>query len=84
DPVFVDADPDTLCLDLADAESKITDRTIAIAPVHYAGLGVPNGALTDLARRRNLKVVEDAAHAFPTLNEGTLIGAHGHDATVYS
>lgn len=84
DPVFVDADPDTLCLDLADAESKITDRTIAIAPVHYAGLGVPNGALTDLARRHNLKVVEDAAHAFPTLNEGTLIGAHGHEATVYS
>ncbi|HSO70175.1 MAG TPA: DegT/DnrJ/EryC1/StrS family aminotransferase [Arachnia sp.] len=84
DPVLVDADPDTLCIDLSDAERKVTERTVAIAPVHYAGLGVPNGALTEFAHRHNLKVVEDAAHAFPTINEGTLIGAHGHTATVYS
>ncbi|HJE52306.1 MAG TPA: DegT/DnrJ/EryC1/StrS family aminotransferase [Tessaracoccus flavescens] len=84
DPILVDCDPITLCMDLADAERKITPRTVAIAPVHYAGLGVPNGALTELAERHNLKVVEDAAHSFPTVNEGTLIGAHGHAATVYS
>ena len=84
DPILVDCDPITLCMDLADAERKITPRTVAIAPVHYAGLGVPNGALTELAERHNLKMVEDAAHSFPTVNEGTLIGAHGHAATVYS
>jgi len=84
DPVLVDVDPHTLCIDLDDAERKTTDRTVAIAPVHYAGLGVPNGALTEFAARHSLKVIEDAAHAFPTLNEGTLIGAHGHAATVYS
>lgn len=84
DPVLVDVDPDTLCIDLEDAERKTTERTVAIAPVHYAGLGVPNGALTAFAERHSLKVIEDAAHAFPTLNEGTLIGAHGHAATIYS
>ncbi len=84
DPVLVDVDPLTLCIDLADAERKVTERTVAIAPVHFAGLGVPDGALTDFAERHGLRIVEDAAHSFPTLNEGTLIGAHGHDATVYS
>lgn len=84
DPVFVDVDPDTLCIDLEDAERKVTDKTVAIAPVHYAGLGVPNDALTAFAERHGLKVIEDAAHSFPTLNQGTLIGAHGHTATVYS
>lgn len=84
DPVFVDVLPDTLGIDLADAASKVTERTIAIAPVHYAGLGVPNGSLAEFAANHNLMVVEDAAHSFPTLNEGVLIGAHGHAATVYS
>lgn len=84
DPVLVDVDPHTLCIDLVDAERKVTERTVAIAPVHYAGMGVPNAALTSFAQRHSLKVIEDAAHAFPTLNEGMLIGAHGHAATVYS
>lgn len=84
DPVMVDVDPHTLCIDLEDAERKVTERTVAIAPVHFAGLGVPNRALTDFARRHGLKVIEDAAHSFPTLNEGALIGTHGHTATVYS
>lgn len=84
DPVLVDVDPHSLCIDLEDAERKVTERTVAIAPVHFAGLGVPDGALTAFAQRHGLRVVEDAAHALPTVNEGTLIGAHGHDATVYS
>lgn len=83
-PVMVDVDKDTLCIDLEDAARKITSRTVAIAPVHYAGLGVPNGALSEFAREHDLAVVEDAAHSFPTINEGALIGAHGHDATVFS
>jgi len=84
DPVFVDVDPATLCIDLADAERRVTERTIAIAPVHYAGLAVPDGALRAFADRHGLKVVEDAAHSFPTLNEGTLVGAGSHAVTVFS
>jgi len=84
DPVLVDVDPGTLCIDLEDAERKVTDRTIAIAPVHFSGLAVPDGALTGFAQRHGLQVVEDAAHSFPTLNEGKLVGTHGHEATVYS
>ena len=84
DPVLVDVDPATLCIDLADAARKVTGRTVAVAPVHYAGLAVPNAALTEFAARHGLRVVEDAAHAFPTVNEGAPVGAHGHAATVYS
>lgn len=84
DPILVDVDPETLCIDLEDAERKVTERTIAIAPVHFSGLAVPDGALSDFAKRHGLKVVEDAAHSFPTLNEGKLVGTHGHEATVYS
>ncbi|MGA4506345.1 DegT/DnrJ/EryC1/StrS family aminotransferase [Propionibacteriaceae bacterium G1746] len=84
DPVFVDVDPDTLCIDLVDAEKRLTDRTKVIAPVHFAGLGVPNQALADFAATHGLRIVEDAAHALPTINEGAMIGTHGHDATVYS
>ena len=83
-PVLVDVDPSTLCIDLEDAQRKVNQHTVAIAPVHFSGLAVPNGALTEFAQRHGLKVVEDAAHSFPTLNEGTLVGAHGHEATVYS
>lgn len=84
DPVFVDADPETLCLDLDDAARRVTERTKLVAPVHYSGISVPNQALTDFARAHDLKVVEDAAHALPTRNEGKLVGTHGHDATVFS
>lgn len=84
DPVFVDVDPQTLCMDLEDAARRVTERTKVVAPVHFSGLSVPNQALTDFAREHGLKVVEDAAHALPTRNEGKLVGTHGHDATVYS
>lgn len=83
-PVLVDVDPVTLCIDFADAERRVTDRTVAIAPVHYAGLAVPAGELSEFAARHGLRVVEDAAHALPTLNEGKLVGAGDFDATVFS
>ena len=84
DPVFVDSDPETLCLSLEDAARRVTERTKVIAPVHFSGLSVPNQPLTDFAAAHGLKVVEDAAHSLPTLNEGKLVGTHGHDTTVYS
>ena len=83
-PVFVDSDPVTLCMDVAAAEAAITPRTKAIAPVHFAGRGVPDLAITALAAKYGLRVIEDAAHSFPTVSDGKLIGTHGHDATVFS
>ena len=61
--VFADVDPRTLNLDPASVESKITARTKAILPVHLYGQCADMDALNDLARPRNIRVVEDAAHA---------------------
>ncbi len=62
-PVFVDIDPDTFNIDVNLIEAAITDRTVAILPVHFGGLACDMGPILDIATRRGLKVVEDAAHA---------------------
>ncbi|MBU5613390.1 DegT/DnrJ/EryC1/StrS family aminotransferase [Geomonas azotofigens] len=84
EPVFVDIDPCTFNIDTARIEAAITPRTKAIVPVHFAGLACEMGAILEVARRHGLKVVEDAAHALPTVQGGTLVGTHPTDATVYS
>jgi dTDP-4-amino-4,6-dideoxygalactose transaminase len=61
-PVFADVDPDTYCLSVESARNAITARTRAIIPVHLAMRFADMSALTDLARQRRLKVVEDCAH----------------------
>ncbi|MDO5746524.1 MAG: DegT/DnrJ/EryC1/StrS family aminotransferase [Actinomycetaceae bacterium] len=73
-PVLVDIDPDTFFIDFADAERKITENTKAIIPVHFAGLPIPRGALNRFAADHSLHVIEDAAHCFPVMNEGGLVG----------
>lgn len=78
-PVFVDIDPRTLCIDLDDAQRKVTDRTRALIPVHFAGLPVSRTDLNTFCRRNHLRLIEDAAHSLPTANEGRLIGAIGDD-----
>ena len=83
-PVLVDVDPNHMNIDLAAIEAAITPRTRAIMPVHYAGLACDMDALLALARRHGLRVVEDAAHAFPTRYKGQLVGTLGSDATVFS
>jgi dTDP-4-amino-4,6-dideoxygalactose transaminase len=83
-PVLVDVDPVHMNIDLAAVEAAITARTRAIMPVHYAGLACDMDALLALARRHGLRVVEDAAHAFPTRYKGRLVGTLGSDATVFS
>ena len=84
DVVLVDIDPATLCIDPKLVEAAITPRTRAIVPVHYAGLAADMPALLAIAKRHNLRVVEDAAHALPTTCRGALIGTLGSDATVFS
>ena len=61
-PVFVDIDPDTYHIDPSKIAAAITDRTTAIMPVHFAGLACDMGAIGEIARRRGLKIIEDAAH----------------------
>ena len=84
DVVLVDVDPATLNLDVDAVEAAIGPRTKAIVPVHYAGLAADMDAIVALARRRGLKVVEDAAHALPATHRGALVGTLASDATVFS
>ncbi len=76
-PIPCDVVPDTLTLDWSDAEKRLTPNTKAVMPVHYAG-GV--GSLNEIysfANRHNLRVIEDAAHAFGTTHDGKRVGGFG-------
>ena len=83
-PVFVDIEPDTLNLSAAEIEAAITHRTKAIIVVHYAGLACDMDPILALAAAYRLRVVEDAAHALPTIYKGSLVGTLGSDVTVFS
>jgi len=83
-PVFVDADPHTLNLDPAAVAAAITPRTRAIVAVHFAGMAADMDAIGRLARRHRLRVIEDAAHAFPARHRSRLVGTLDSDVTVFS
>jgi dTDP-4-amino-4,6-dideoxygalactose transaminase len=83
-PVFVDIEAGTLNLDASKLEAAITPRTKAIIPVHFAGLACDMDAVLKIARRHNIKVIEDAAHAYPTYHRGKMVGDLGSDASVFS
>jgi dTDP-4-amino-4,6-dideoxygalactose transaminase len=76
-PVFVDVGLDSRNIDLDQVEAAITPRTRAILPVHFAGLPVNMDRLYDIAKRHNLRVVEDAAHAIGSAWQGRRIGSFG-------
>jgi dTDP-4-amino-4,6-dideoxygalactose transaminase len=76
-PVFVDIDPDTLCIDVAAAEAAITERTKAIVAVHVAGAAADLDALVGLCGRRGIALVEDCAHAHGTQWRGRGVGSWG-------
>ena len=76
-PVFVDVDLDSRNMNLTQAEAAITPRTKALMPVHFSGLPVDMDALYDLAKRHNLRVIEDAAHAIGSAWQGKKIGSFG-------
>ncbi|GAB3435720.1 DegT/DnrJ/EryC1/StrS family aminotransferase [Massilia solisilvae] len=83
-PVFADVDPVTLNLSPLAVQAAITGRTRALVPVHYAGMACEMDALLELAHAHGIKVVEDAAHAFPTRYRGRLVGTLDSDVTVFS
>jgi dTDP-4-amino-4,6-dideoxygalactose transaminase len=80
-PVFADVDPRTFNLDPAAAESAITERTRAISVVHVAGCPADMDAYTDLARRRGLILIEDAAQGHLAEWNGRRVGAIGTAGT---
>lgn len=73
-PVLVDCCPKTLNIDVNQIEQKITKRTRAILPVHFAGQPCDMDELHAIAERRGLAVIEDAAHALPAWYDGRMVG----------
>ena len=76
-PVFVDVREDTLNMDETLVEAAITERTKAIVPVHYAGVGCAMDAIMAIARRHGLRVIEDAAQAVGSTLDGKVLGGIG-------
>ncbi len=75
--VFVDIRPDTQNIDEKLIEDAITDRTKVIVPVHYAGVGCEMDTIMDIAKRHELKVVEDAAQGVMATYRGRALGSIG-------
>jgi perosamine synthetase len=76
-PVFIDTDPETFLINPDDMEGKITDRTSAIMPVHIYGLPVDMDKVNAVARKHNLKVIEDACQAWLGEYKGKKLGTLG-------
>ena len=82
-PVLVDCRRDTLNIDPDQIEKAITPKMKAIIPVHFGGQPCDMEQILDIARRHNLKVIEDAAHALPARFQGKMVGTIG-DITCFS
>jgi dTDP-4-amino-4,6-dideoxygalactose transaminase len=82
-PVLADVQADTLTIDPAEVEKRITPRTKALMPVHFAGHPCDMRPLRELAARHGLFIIEDAAHALPARYEGQMIGTLS-DFTAFS
>lgn len=75
--VFVDIRPDTMNIDETKIEAAITDKTRVIVPVHYAGVACEMDTIMEIARKHNLKVVEDAAQGVMSTYHGKALGTIG-------
>lgn len=82
-PVFVDIRPDTLNIDESRFEDAVTPKTKAVIAVHYAGVPAEMDAINEVAKRRGLFVIEDAAQALMSLYKGRQAGALS-DAAAFS
>jgi dTDP-4-amino-4,6-dideoxygalactose transaminase len=82
--ILVDVEESTRCIDLDQAERRLTPRCKAIMPVHFGGFPCDMPKVLAFARRHGLKVIEDAAHALPARRDGRLIGSWESDACVFS
>lgn len=75
--VFVDIRPDTMNIDETKIEDAITDKTKAIMVVHYAGVACEMDTIMEIAKRHNLKVIEDAAQGVMSTYKGRYLGTIG-------
>jgi dTDP-4-amino-4,6-dideoxygalactose transaminase len=82
-PVFVDVDPNTLCIDHTQIEEHITSKTKAILPVHFAGFACNLESIKKTGKKHGISIIEDAAHASGTIYKNKKIGSHG-DAVCFS
>ncbi|MGN0306312.1 MAG: dTDP-4-amino-4,6-dideoxygalactose transaminase [Lachnospiraceae bacterium] len=76
-PVFVDIRPDTMNLDERKIEAAITEKTVGIVPVHYAGVACEMDTIMEIAKRHNLWVIEDAAQGIMSTYKGKALGTFG-------
>jgi len=83
-PVYVDIDPETYNIDPAQIEAAITDRTRAILPVYFAGEFADIEAISDIASRHGLKIIEDAAQSPGACLEGDRYAGSFGDAAIFS
>lgn len=83
-PIFVDFDPGTFCIAPELVEAAITDKTKAIMPVHFAGRPCDLTALSEIAKKYQLKILADSAHALPASHKGKLIGEGLADINAFS
>lgn len=81
-PVFVDINPDSMCIDAMQIEKAITDRTVAIMPLHCYGNTCDTSAIEDIATQYNLKVIYDACHSFGVEDDGGSVLRHGDMSVV--
>jgi len=80
--VFADIDADTVCIDPNDIEHRITKHTKAIVVVHYCGYPADMDPIMDIAKRHNLKVIEDVSHSHGGIYKGRKIGTIGDVAAM--
>jgi perosamine synthetase len=74
--IFSDVDPLTGCIDPVDIKKKISKKTKAIIPVHFAGLSCDLSKISDIAKTHNIPIIEDASHATGTKYDKKRIGSH--------
>tara|TARA_Y100001936_G_scaffold253938_1_gene322521 strand:+ start:2522 stop:3616 length:1095 start_codon:yes stop_codon:yes gene_type:complete len=76
-PVFVDVEPETLCIDPKKIISAVTKKTRIILPVHFGGMPCNLNEIQKIAKKYNLDIVEDAAHSAGSMYHNNKIGTHG-------
>jgi dTDP-4-amino-4,6-dideoxygalactose transaminase len=80
-PVFVDIDPQTFCIDAEKIEAAVSPDTQAILATHVYGIPCDVGAIEAIARKHNLKVIYDGAHAFGVVHKGKSLLSYGDIST---
>ena len=76
-PVFVDVEPESLCIDPKKIISAITKKTKMILPVHFGGMPCNLNEIQKISKKHNLDIVEDAAHSAGSVYNNNKIGRHG-------